>query len=144
MWVATRNVLSLNRTGSLEDLRRMGVTNWRIRAHRRMGVTNWRIRAHRRMGVTDWRTRAHRRMGVTDWRIHAHRIDNWKMVVKEAKVLPGLYSHGVVVLLRKMKDAFPEGRPKEVKVPVTSQLRFHFTTNDILMFVWACIPDTKV
>ena len=36
-----------------EELRRMGVTNWRIRAHRRMGVTNWRIRAHRRMGVTN-------------------------------------------------------------------------------------------
>ena len=35
-----------------EDLRRMGVTDWRIRARRRMGVTDWRIRAHRRMGVT--------------------------------------------------------------------------------------------
>jgi len=28
-----------------------------------------------------------RRMGVTDWRIRAHRTDDWKMVVKEAKVL---------------------------------------------------------
>jgi hypothetical protein len=31
-----------------------------------------------------------RRMGVTNWRIHAHRQDDWKMVVKEAKVLQGL------------------------------------------------------
>jgi len=36
-----------------------------------------------------------RRMGVTNWRIHAHRRDDWKMVVKEAKVLQGLYSHVV-------------------------------------------------
>jgi len=55
--MATWNVLSLNRAGRRwmgdvrEDLRRMGVTNWRIRAHRR---------------------------------------DDWKMVVKEAKVLQGL------------------------------------------------------
>jgi len=38
------------------------------------------------------------RMGVTDWRIRAHRRDDWKMVVKEAKVLQGLYSHGAVVV----------------------------------------------
>jgi len=38
-----------------------------------------------------------RRMGVTNWRIHAHRRDDRKMVVKEAKVLQELYSHGVVV-----------------------------------------------
>jgi len=44
----------------------------------------------RRMGVTDWRIRAHRRMGVTNWRIRAHRRDDWKVVVKEAKVLQGL------------------------------------------------------
>ena len=31
-----------------------------------------------------------RRMGVTDWRIRALRRDDWKMVVKEAKVLQGL------------------------------------------------------
>ena len=31
-----------------------------------------------------------RRMGVINWRIRAHRRDNWKMVVKEAKVLRGL------------------------------------------------------
>jgi hypothetical protein len=31
-----------------------------------------------------------RRMGVTDWRIRGHRRDDWKMVVKEAKVLQGL------------------------------------------------------
>jgi len=31
-----------------------------------------------------------RRMGVTNCRIHAHRRDDWKMVVKEAKVLQGL------------------------------------------------------
>jgi len=31
-----------------------------------------------------------RRMGVTNWRIRAHRRDDWKMVVKEAKVLQGL------------------------------------------------------
>jgi hypothetical protein len=31
-----------------------------------------------------------RRMGVTDWRIRAHRRDDWKMVVKETKVLQGL------------------------------------------------------
>jgi len=31
-----------------------------------------------------------RRMGVTNWRIRAHRTDDWKMVVKEAKVLQGL------------------------------------------------------
>ena len=31
-----------------------------------------------------------RRMGVTNWRIRAHRRDDWKMVVKEAKVLKGL------------------------------------------------------
>ena len=31
-----------------------------------------------------------RRMGVTNWRIPAHRRDDWKMVVKEAKVLQGL------------------------------------------------------
>lgn len=40
-----------------------------------------------------------RRMGVTNWRICAHRRDDWKMVVKEAKVLQGLYSHGVVVVM---------------------------------------------
>ena len=28
-----------------------------------------------------------RRMGVTNWRIRANRRDDWKMVVKEAKVL---------------------------------------------------------
>jgi len=39
-----------------------------------------------------------RRMSVTNWRIRAHRRDDWKMVVKEAKVLQGLYSHGVVVV----------------------------------------------
>jgi len=39
-----------------------------------------------------------RRMGVTNWRIRAHRRDDWKMVMKEAKVLHGLYSHGVVVV----------------------------------------------
>jgi len=38
-----------------------------------------------------------RRMGVTNWRIRAHRREDWKMVVKEAKVLQGLYSHVVVV-----------------------------------------------
>ena len=31
-----------------------------------------------------------RRMGVTNWRIGAHRIDDWKIVVKEDKVLQGL------------------------------------------------------
>jgi len=31
-----------------------------------------------------------RRMGVTNWRIRAHRRDDWKMVVKEAKILQGL------------------------------------------------------
>ena len=31
-----------------------------------------------------------RRMGVTNWRIPAHRKEDWKMVVKEAKVLQGL------------------------------------------------------
>ena len=31
-----------------------------------------------------------RRMGVTNWRIRAHRRDDWKMVMKEAKVLQGL------------------------------------------------------
>jgi len=31
-----------------------------------------------------------RRMGVTNWRIRAHRRDDWKMAVKEAKVLQGL------------------------------------------------------
>jgi len=31
-----------------------------------------------------------RRMGVTNCRIRAHRRDDWKMVVKEAKVLQGL------------------------------------------------------
>ena len=31
-----------------------------------------------------------RRMGVTNWRIRADRRDDWKMVVKEAKVLQGL------------------------------------------------------
>jgi len=31
-----------------------------------------------------------RRMGVTNWRIRAHRRYDWKMVVKEAKVLQGL------------------------------------------------------
>jgi hypothetical protein len=40
-----------------------------------------------------------RRMGFTDWRIRAHRRDGWKMVVKEAKVLKGLESHGVVVVV---------------------------------------------
>jgi hypothetical protein len=55
-----------------------------------MGVTDWRIRAHRRIGVTNWRIRAHRRMAVTDWRIRAHRRDDWKIVVKEGKVLQGL------------------------------------------------------
>ena len=40
-----------------------------------------------------------RRMGVTNWRIRAHRRDNWKMVLKEAKVLQGLWSHGAVVVV---------------------------------------------
>jgi hypothetical protein len=31
-----------------------------------------------------------RRMGVTNWRIRAHRREDWKTVVKEAKVLQGL------------------------------------------------------
>ena len=31
-----------------------------------------------------------RKMGVTNLRIRAHRRDDWKMVVKEAKVLQGL------------------------------------------------------
>jgi hypothetical protein len=31
-----------------------------------------------------------RRMGVTNWRIRAHRRDDWKTVVKAAKVLQGL------------------------------------------------------
>jgi hypothetical protein len=31
-----------------------------------------------------------RRMGVTNWRICAHRRDDWKTVMKEAKVLQGL------------------------------------------------------
>jgi len=31
-----------------------------------------------------------RKMGVTDWRMRAHRRDDWKMVVKETKVLQGL------------------------------------------------------
>ena len=30
------------------------------------------------------------RMGVTNWRIRAQRRDDWKMVVKGAKVLHGL------------------------------------------------------
>jgi hypothetical protein len=30
------------------------------------------------------------RMGVTNWRIRGHRRDDWKTVVKEAKVLQGL------------------------------------------------------
>jgi len=30
-----------------------------------------------------------RRMGVTNWRIRAHRRDDWKVVVREAKVLQG-------------------------------------------------------
>jgi hypothetical protein len=29
-------------------------------------------------------------MGVTNWRIRAHRRDDWKTVVKEAKVIKGL------------------------------------------------------
>ena len=40
-----------------------------------------------------------RRIGVTAWRIRAHRRDDWKMVTKEAKVLQGLWSHGVVVVV---------------------------------------------
>jgi hypothetical protein len=36
-----------------------------------------------------------RRMGVTNWRIRARRRDDWKTVVKEAKVLQGLWGHGV-------------------------------------------------
>jgi len=31
-----------------------------------------------------------RRMGVTNWRIGAHRRDEWKLAVKEAKVLQGM------------------------------------------------------
>jgi len=31
-----------------------------------------------------------RMMCVTNWRIRAYRRDDWKMVVKEAKVLQGL------------------------------------------------------
>ena len=31
-----------------------------------------------------------RRMGVTNWRIRAHRKYDWKIVMKEAKVLQGL------------------------------------------------------
>jgi hypothetical protein len=36
-----------------------------------------------------------RKMGVTHWRRRAHRRDDWKTVVKEAKVLQGLKSQGV-------------------------------------------------
>jgi hypothetical protein len=36
-----------------------------------------------------------RSMGVMNWRICAHGRDDWKTVVKEAKVLRGLWSHGV-------------------------------------------------
>jgi len=39
-----------------------------------------------------------RRMGVTKRRIRAHRRDDRKMVVKEAKVLQGLQSHGIIVV----------------------------------------------
>jgi len=39
------------------------------------------------------------RMAVTNWRIRAHRRDDWKMVVKETKVVQGLQSHGVVVVV---------------------------------------------
>ena len=60
IWMATWNVLSLNRAGSL-----------------------------RKRWMDDMREGL-RRMGVTDWRICAHRRDDWKMVVKEAKVLQGL------------------------------------------------------
>ena len=31
-----------------------------------------------------------RRMGFTNWRMRAHTRDDWKMVMKEAKVLQGL------------------------------------------------------
>ena len=40
-----------------------------------------------RLGWMDDLREGLRRMGVTDWRIRAHRRDDWKMVVKEAKVL---------------------------------------------------------
>ena len=43
----------------------------------------------RKMRVTDW-----------SWRIRAYRRDDWKMVVKEAKVLQGQESRGVVVTKR--------------------------------------------
>jgi hypothetical protein len=36
-----------------------------------------------------------RRMGVMNWRFRAHRRDDWKTVVKEAKVLQELQSQGV-------------------------------------------------
>jgi len=34
-----------------------------------------------------------RRMVVTNWRLRAHRREEWKMAVKEDKVLQGLQSH---------------------------------------------------
>jgi hypothetical protein len=45
-----------------------------------------------------------RRMGVTNWRIRAHRRDDWKTVVKEAKVLQGLYSQGVSQSISPSRD----------------------------------------
>ena len=47
-----------------------------------------------------------RRMGVTNWRIRAHRRYDWKIVVKDAKVLQGLWSHGVVVVVKCNADTF--------------------------------------
>ena len=70
----TWKVLSLNRAGSLRKLTPEG---------------SWSVGRPRLRWMDDMMEDL-RRMGATNWRIRAHRRDDWKMVVKEAKVLQGL------------------------------------------------------
>ena len=98
--MATWNVLSLNRAGSLRKLKeeltkyveRMSEERVVKRLYQNTQEGSKSVGRPRLSRMDDVR-----RMGVTNWRIRAHRRDDWKMVVKEAKVLQGLQSHGVVV-----------------------------------------------
>ena len=68
-------------------------------------------------------------MGVTDWRIRAHRRDDWKMVVKEAKVLQGLQSHGVVVVHRYKQIEQVSGIVLYLEAAANKQLPYYNYTN---------------
>ena len=74
--------------------------DWRIRAHRRYRLED---SAHRRYRLEDSAHRRYRledtctQKGQSGGYVHTEDTD-WKMVMKEAKVLQGLYSHKVVLV----------------------------------------------